>query len=153
VEVRQNEAFMSETVCFPLTIYYDAGCALCAEEMHALKRADSANRLLLSDCSRTPAEHDGSVHCGVTREAMMAMIHARDAKGRWLKGIEVFEAAYAACGYLAIARLYAHPRLRPWWDKCYPWIARHRYALSRCGLPALLRMVLSLPKRLRSTSV
>jgi predicted DCC family thiol-disulfide oxidoreductase YuxK len=36
---------------YPLTIYYDASCPLCATEMHALKRNDAAGVLELVDCS------------------------------------------------------------------------------------------------------
>ena len=36
---------------YPLTIYYDASCPLCAAEMHALRDEDHACRLRLVDCS------------------------------------------------------------------------------------------------------
>jgi len=132
---------MRSAICFPLTIYYDASCPLCANEMRALKTADTDGKLVLEDCS-SPAFDDRPYAChGITREAMMRLIHARDAEGRWLRGVDVFEAAYDAAGFAALARLWGHHRLRPWWDKLYPWIARNRYTLSRLGLPRIFRLL------------
>ena len=125
---------------FPLTIYYDASCPLCAGEMHALKTHDREDRLLLVDCSApefvTP--HDGN---GVTRAMMMARIHARDATGLWWSGIDVFEAAYRAAGFTRCARIYGSRFLRPLLDRVYPWIADHRQRLSRLGLDRAFWMI------------
>jgi predicted DCC family thiol-disulfide oxidoreductase YuxK len=132
---------MKSTACFPLTIYYDASCPLCADEMHALKIADADGRLVLVDCSAPEFDDTPFAGYGITRDSMMHLIHARDAGGRWLKGIDVFEAAYDAAGFTVLARLWGHSRLRPWWDKLYPWVARNRYALSRLGLPHLFRLL------------
>jgi hypothetical protein len=41
---------------------------------------------------------------GVTREDMMTRIHARDPEGRWLKGLDAFEAVYGAAGLAKTAR-------------------------------------------------
>ena len=118
---------------FPLTIFYDASCPLCASEMHALKARDSEERLRLVDCSAASFDDGGFAAEGITRAAMLARIHARDAHGRWLQGVEVFVEAYRAAGFERVARTLAHPRVRPWFDRLYPWIARNRYTLSRLG--------------------
>jgi predicted DCC family thiol-disulfide oxidoreductase YuxK len=133
---------MKQPVVFPLTIYYDASCPLCAGEMHALKARDRAGKLILVDCS-SAGFVDAVAACGVTRSDMMAFIHARDAEGRWLRGVAVFEHAYAAAGLTTMARLWRHRMLRPIWDRAYPWVARHRQRLSRLGLPHLVSRVLS----------
>jgi predicted DCC family thiol-disulfide oxidoreductase YuxK len=70
---------------------------------------------------------------------MLARIHARDADGRWLRGVDVFAAVYEAAGLRALTRVFRSRRLRPLWDRLYPWIADHRYALSRLGLSRLFR--------------
>src|SRR5258706_13447086 len=132
---------MKSKACFPLTIYYDASCPLCADEMRALKIADADGRLVLVDCSAPEFDDTSIAGYGITRNSMMQLIHARDADGRWLRGIDVFEAAYGAAGFAALARLWGDSRLRPWWDKLYPWVARNRYALSRLGLPHLFRLL------------
>jgi len=139
-------------VAFPLTIFYDASCPLCATEMHALKDRDRHGRLVLVDCSDAGFSDGGAASCGVTRSDMMAAIHARDAHGRWLRGVEVFEQAYAAVGLSAIARLWGHRRLRPVRERAYPWVARHRQQLSRFGLPRVLRWVLAAASRGRDPS-
>jgi predicted DCC family thiol-disulfide oxidoreductase YuxK len=124
---------MSAAVAYPLTVYYDASCPLCASEMQALKAADRDNKLLLVDCSRPDFDDRPFAADGVTRDAMARLIHARDTNGRWLVGPEVFEAAYDAAGFPTIARLWGNSRLRPLWNRLYPWVARHRRLLSRLG--------------------
>ncbi len=118
------------TAAWPLVIYYDASCPLCREEMHALKAYDHAGRLQLRDAS-LPGFSDADLEAaGIGLPTLMRLIHARDAEGRWFRGVEVFELAYGAAGLDGIARLWAHPRLRPVWDRVYPWIARFRQPLS-----------------------
>lgn len=121
-------------VAWPLTIYYDASCPLCREEMHALAEGDVHGRLRLQDIA-PPAAIDA--HCrdaGFDQAMLMEAIHARDADGTWLRGVGVFELAYRAAGLPWLADLFGHPRLRPWWDRLYPWIAGHRMGLSRLRL-------------------
>lgn len=115
---------------YPLTVYYDASCALCRAEMQALKARDADDRLLLVDC----AAEAFVVPRGVSREALMSRIHARDANGRWLVGVDVFAEVYEAAGQVLVARLYRSRALRPLFDRIYPWVADHRQALSRLGL-------------------
>lgn len=118
------------TAAWPLTIYYDASCPLCREEMHALKAHDGAGRLQLLDASAPGFSDPWLAAAGIRREALMRLIHARDASGRWFVGVEVFELAYGAAGLHKVAALWAHPRLRPLWEALYPWVARLRQPLS-----------------------
>ena len=119
---------------FPLTVYYDASCPLCASEMHALKARDRDGRLLLVDCSTPGFDDRGFAAEGITQAAMLARIHARDARGRWLQGVDVFVEAYRVAGFERIATALENSWLRPWFVRIYPWIARHRFSLSRLGL-------------------
>ena len=128
---------------FPLTIFYDASCAMCAGEMHALKELDADGRLALVDCSPPEFDDQALAQGGFCRADAMTLIHARDADGRWLIGVDVFEAAYRAAGLTAIARVWGNPRLRPLLDRMYPWVARHRQTLSRLGLNLLVRLVMA----------
>lgn len=132
---------------FPLTIFYDASCPMCATEMHALKSRDADGRLILMDCSAP--EFDESVLGGlpIRRSDLMTLIHARDAHGRWFVGIDVFEIAYRAAGLETLAGFWGNRRLRPLLSRVYPWIARHRQALSRLGFDRLVRRVLPVPCR------
>lgn len=119
---------------WPLVIYYDASCPLCREEMHALRDHDTARRLALVDASASGFADEHLAAAGIGRDDLMRLIHARDASGRWFIGVEVFELAYAAAGLHGIARLWANPRLRPLWDRLYPWVARLRQPLSALRL-------------------
>lgn len=131
------------TVAWPLRIYYDARCPLCAQEMTALAANDTLARLQLVDCSAPDFEDVLLKQAGVSAKQAMDFIHARDAQGQWLKGIAVFEAAYAAIGVQAIARLLAYPMLRPVWDWLYPRVANNRMWLSRLGLNRLFGAVVA----------
>lgn len=122
---------------WPLVIYYDASCPLCREEMHALAGHDREHRLRLVDASGSWSGDADTQAAGLTSAELMRLIHARDAEGRWYRGVEVFELAYGAAGLVSIARLWGHPRLRPLWDRIYPWIARFRQPLSRLRLNRL----------------
>jgi predicted DCC family thiol-disulfide oxidoreductase YuxK len=101
------------SVAWPLVIYYDASCPLCREEMHALKAHDAADRLRLLDASPPGFSDPHLAAAGIGQDALMRLIHARDAAGHWFVGVQVFELAYAAAGLHTVARLWASPRLRP----------------------------------------
>ena len=125
----------------PLTVYYDKSCPLCVSEMHAL-RDRNPDGLRLEDCSARDFDA-GKAGCeGVTREDLMTRIHARDAEGRWLTGMQVFEAVYAHAGLKRMARFWGNRRLRPLLEGIYPWIARYRQPLSRLGLHRLVGRLL-----------
>lgn len=121
---------------YPLTIFYDRSCPLCAEELHAIRDYDHDDRLRLLDCSPPGFYNDAAAEAGVSAFDLMHQIHARDAAGRWYRGIDVFVIAYRAAGIEALARLWAWPRLRPVWDRVYMWVARNRHWLSRLHLNA-----------------
>ncbi|GAB2491030.1 thiol-disulfide oxidoreductase DCC family protein [Arenimonas alkanexedens] len=122
------------TATWPLLIYYDASCPLCREEMHALKAYDASAHLTLVDAS-APGFTDAELNAaGIPQAELMRLIHARDAAGRWFIGVEVFELAYTAAGLPGMAALWGNPRLRPFWNRVYPWIARLRQPLSWLGL-------------------
>jgi len=125
---------VGKRMTFPLTVYYDASCPLCASEMHALKARDIEGLLVLADCSAPAFDEEPGLREGVTRKMMLERIHARDAAGRWSSGLDVFEAVYRAAGFTRLARMLGSARLRPLLDRIYPWIAANRYWLSRLGL-------------------
>jgi len=129
--------------CVPLTVYYDKSCPLCSTEMHALRDLDWRGGLKLVDCSAQAFDDSKIAGEGVTREDLMTRIHARDPEGRWLKGLDAFEAVYGAAGLKGAARFWGDPRLRPVLDRIYPWIARNRQPLSRLGLHRLVGILLA----------
>ena len=121
---------------YPITVYYDASCALCRAEIEAMKSRDARERMRLVDCSA----EDFVAPEGVSRDLLMSRIHARDANGAWLRGIDVFAAVYEAAGFPRLARLYRSRALRPLFDRMYPWIADHRRILSSLGVARVFRL-------------
>ena len=121
-------------ITWPLRIYYDRNCPLCRRELHALTDNNVHGRLELVDCSPAGFRDEALEQAGITPQQAMTLIQARDANGRWIHSIAVFEAAYGAVGLERMARMWAHPWLRPIWDAIYPWVARHRMQLSALGL-------------------
>ncbi len=125
---------------FPLTIYFDASCALCNSEMQNIKLRDTRNALLLIDCS-APDFDDIPFHTeGINRDSMMNCLHAQDANGRWIKGVAAFEVIYRTVGMAAIATVWGHPLTRPLAERAYPWVVKHRHFLSALGLHKLFNM-------------
>ena len=125
---------------YPLTIYFDASCALCSSEMQNIKMNDIDKQLILVDCSGQEFDDTPYRQEGVTRDAMMRCLHAQDAQGKWLKGVAAFEVIYRAVGMTTIAKLWGHPLLRPLAERSYPWVVRHRYVLSALGLHKLFNL-------------
>lgn len=119
---------------FPLTLYYDAQCPVCALEMDHLRERDVARRLVFVDIG---APGFDPAQCGSTLAAMNAEIHARRADGSTLKGVEVLRLAYEAVGLGWVLRATAWPPLRPAFDAGYRFFARHRHAISAAGAPLI----------------
>lgn len=139
-------------VRYPLTIFYDASCPMCAGEMHALKKRDSDGRLALVDCSAPEFDENELLGDGIRRRDLMGLIHARDARGRWFVGVDAFEVVYRAAGLEAVARVWGSPRWRPLLSRIYPWIARYRQPLSRLGVAALVRYIIPKPRACSSAT-
>ncbi len=128
--------------CVPLTVYYDKSCPMCATEMHVIEELDWRGRLKLVDCSAAGFDDGALAMEGVTREAMMTKLHARDPEGKWLTGLDAFEAVYASAGLQGAARFWGDRRLRPLLDRVYPVMARYRQPLSRLGLHSVVGVLL-----------
>jgi predicted DCC family thiol-disulfide oxidoreductase YuxK len=141
------------TISYPLTIYYDASCPLCRTEISALKQYDANGRIEIIDCSPDNFKDEHADKAGYGREAMMRLIHARDAAGQWLIGVPVFEAAYGATGIVGMQKLWGNSMLRPIWDRIYPWVADNRMFLSKLGVTKLFGwMVTRAAKKANATS-
>jgi predicted DCC family thiol-disulfide oxidoreductase YuxK len=125
-----------------LTIWYDASCPLCATEMRALQRHAGEGVLSLRDCSAADFDDTDVAAAGYAQADLMRLIHARDESGLWLRGVEVFERAYRLAGIESVARVFENRRLRPLWDRIYPWVARNRMLLSRLHLNAIYGWVI-----------
>lgn len=134
--------------CVPLTVYYDRSCPMCATEMDMLAGRDWRGRLRFEDCSAAGFDDAAAAAEGHPRADMMARLHVRDPEGRWLTGMDAFEAVYGAAGMDRLARVWGSPALRPVLDAVYPVIARNRQALSRLGMQRVVGTLLRAAERI-----
>ena len=122
---------------YPLTIYFDASCPLCNSEMQNIKVHDLDNKLVLIDCSAPEFDDSPFRKEGINRTLMMNRLHAQDSNGNWLVGVGAFEVIYKTVGMVTIAKLWGGALTKPMAERLYPWVVRHRYILSKIGLPEL----------------
>jgi len=108
--------------------------------MHTIKETDYEDKLILVDCSNQAFNEPK--FCPSTKEAMMERIHAQDAAGNWIKGVDVFAAAYQAGGFSSLSKIWGSKTLRPILNRAYPLIADNRHWLSKTPLPYLLNSAL-----------
>ena len=78
---------------FPLRIFYDGSCLVCATEVERYGRRDRDGLLLLIDISAP--DFDPAPY-GITRDAFMLQMHAIDATGTVYRGIDALQAIWLA---------------------------------------------------------
>ena len=115
-----------------LCVYYDSSCPLCRREVALYRRLDTASRVEWVDLH---AGDQSVVAPGLTRDAALARLHARDTSGELVSGALAFSAIWRRIPWLAPGgRLLAR---RP-----FRWLAEGAYRvflLARPGLSRLLR--------------
>ncbi len=119
---------------YPLTLFYDAACPVCALEMDHLRERNRDGRLVFIDIG-TPG-FDPSVY-GVTLADMNAEIHAQRADGTVIRGVGVLRLAYQAVGLGWLWAPTEWPLMRPLVDAAYRVFARHRQPISRATAPLI----------------
>ncbi|WEZ87514.1 DUF393 domain-containing protein [Pseudomonas sp. NyZ480] len=112
---------------WPLTLYFDGACPLCAREIAFLRRRSTGGGLLLVDIG--DADFDpGSL--GVTVEQLKASLHGRFANGLWVTGLDATLWSWRAAGVgMYVAPLAWRP-LRPLLAGCYRLFCRLRPHLA-----------------------
>jgi predicted DCC family thiol-disulfide oxidoreductase YuxK len=119
---------------FPLTVFYDASCPVCALEMDTLVRRDPCHRLQLIDMS-APA-FDAAIY-GLERADLDAALHAVRPDGSVVRGMAALRLAYAAGGLGWLLQATRWQLLTGAADGAYRLFARHRHAISRVLAPAI----------------
>lgn len=111
-----------------LTVLYDADCGVCRHTARTLHALDARRRLRF-----TPLQ--AFVVASATdpdRQALLARLHVRDARGRWYSGgsaaRRIAEVIPALLPLGVVAHLPGAERLA---DAAYELVARNRQALSR----------------------
>ncbi|HEN8714357.1 TPA: DUF393 domain-containing protein [Pseudomonas putida] len=70
---------------WPLTLYFDGACPLCAREIAFLRRKSTEAKLILVDIS---ADDFDAESLGLTVEQLRSCLHARFANGQWVTGLD-----------------------------------------------------------------
>jgi predicted DCC family thiol-disulfide oxidoreductase YuxK len=78
---------------FPLRIFYDGACSVCATEIERYGRMDREGRLILVDIS---APDFDPAPLGITRDEFMYQMHAIDRSGTVYRNVEAFWAIWQA---------------------------------------------------------
>jgi predicted DCC family thiol-disulfide oxidoreductase YuxK len=112
---------------WPLTLYFDGECPLCAREIKLLRARANADRLHFVDLS-DEAFDAGSV--GFTRAQMGSSLHARFADGTWVKGLDATLWSWRAAGLGAWAAPLSWRLTRPLFDMGYRLFCRWRPHLA-----------------------
>ena len=123
---------------WPLRLYYDGDCPLCAREVALLRRRNGAERLVLIDISQ-PDFDPASTPFSLIQ--LQTVLHAQDANGHWLKGLDATYASWLAADLWQLSWLLAwrplrrllHPlyRLFCWLRPGLTWLP-HPDGASRC---------------------
>ncbi|WP_087724929.1 thiol-disulfide oxidoreductase DCC family protein [Pandoraea sp. PE-S2T-3] len=111
-----------------LTVYFDGNCPICVREIGQLRARDRAKRLAFVDIS-APAFDPAPL--GVSLSALNAQMHAWDAEGACLIGIDAIFAAYTLTGRGWLVAPLRVPALRSAARVLYRLFARNRLRVSR----------------------
>lgn len=125
---------MPATPEFPLRVYYDGSCVVCATEIEHYSRMDHAGRLILVDVS---APDFDPASLGITLDEFMYQMHVIDQRGTVYRNVEAFWAiwqAYPASSlYGLLGTLITLPVINPAARLCYKVFARIRKYLPKRG--------------------
>lgn len=117
---------------FPLRIFYDGACSVCATEVERYGRRDRDGRLILVDISDPRFD---PAPFGISLADFMYQMHAIDRSGRVYRGVEAFWAiwqAFPASTLLGLmGMLITLPVLNPLARLCYRGFARIRRYLPK----------------------
>jgi len=138
---------MNSKAPWPLTLYYDGDCPLCAREIALLRRRAAPEHLQLVDISAATFDADA---LGLSHQAMQARLHAHFADGQWLTGLDATLWSWRAAGLGRWAAPLTWRPLRPVLELGYrlfcrlrphlEWLphpdASRRCRSNSCGIPS-----------------
>jgi predicted DCC family thiol-disulfide oxidoreductase YuxK len=113
---------------WPLTLFYDGDCPLCAREILHLRRHADSTRLQLVDVTASDFEADSLGM--MTAQQFKDLLHARFADGTWVKGLDATYWSWRAAGLGHWAAPLAWKPLRPLFDLGYRLFLRFRPQLA-----------------------
>jgi predicted DCC family thiol-disulfide oxidoreductase YuxK len=95
---------------WPLTLYFDGDCPLCAREIKLLRARATADRLSFVDISD---EAFDARSLGFTLDDMASSLHARFSDGTWVTGLDATLWSWRAAGLGAWAAPLSWGWMRP----------------------------------------
>lgn len=117
---------------FPLRIFYDGACAICATEIERYGHMDREGRLVLVDVS---APDFDPAPLGITPDEFIYQMHAIDRSGTVYRNVEAFWAiwqAFPASTLLGLmGAVITLPAVKPIARLCYRGFARIRKYLPK----------------------
>ena len=87
---------------FPLEIFYDGSCLVCASEIDHYRKRNPQQRLRFIDIM---AEDFQSLDYGKSQAEFLAKMHVRDSQGQFFSGVEAFLLIWQAFPSCSIYRL------------------------------------------------
>lgn len=131
---------MATRPTFPLMVFYDGSCWVCAAEMAHYRDLRHGGQLLFIDISA--ADFDPALY-GRSLDEFMAQLHVRDAAGRDFLGVDAFPPLWQALpgpGYRILAHLVPLPgihRLASWGYRLFarlrPYLPKRSTACRKAG--------------------
>lgn len=112
---------------WPLTLYFDGECPLCAREISLLRKRASAERLTLVDISMDDFQAHATGH---SKETLQNRLHAQFADGQWVTGLDATLWSWRAAGLDRWAAPLTWPALRPLLELGYRLFCRLRPHLN-----------------------
>ncbi|ATB67148.1 DUF393 domain-containing protein [Pseudomonas mosselii] len=112
---------------WPLTLYFDGACPLCAREVAFLRRRSTAAKLILIDID---CDDFDPIALGLSIEQMRSCLHARFANDHWVTGLDATLCSWRAAGVGMWAAPLAWRPLRPLLSVLYRFFCRLRPNLA-----------------------
>ena len=110
-----------------LTLLYDGACPFCRREIAWMSKKNTKGQLSFEDI--TAPSFDPAIY-GLTRAAVMEVIHGIDDDGHVIKKVEVFIKAYELLGLGWLVAPLSWPLIRSIANRAYELFARYRVSLG-----------------------
>jgi len=122
---------MEREPVFPLTIFYDGSCIVCATEMAHYRKKSHGGRLIFVDISAPDFEPE---RYGRSLQEFMTRMHVMDAEGAVYRGVDAFPVIWQAFPdliYRLMGKFIRLPVIHPLARIGYALFARFRPYLPR----------------------
>ena len=110
-----------------ITVYYDGQCPMCNFEIGHLKKADTQNKIQFEDIK---AEGFSELNPKLNTETLDAILHVKDANGKWIKGLDANYLMWQTVGRGKWFSPLKWKWLRPISSPIYACFAKYRHTLA-----------------------